>query len=182
MTDRMDRIDARGGEGSPERTEQDGAALVDLRHAPGALRGRVLALNARHEVETAPLDAARLDRLIALSCSATARADGQAFLLACDADAPHDGARFAWFRARLDAFVYVDRIVVAPALRGTGLARRLYGMVIAHAAARGWPVVCEVNADPPNPRSAAFHARLGFEEMACEAADRGKTVSYLIRR
>jgi len=43
-------------------------------------------------------------------------------------------------------------------------------------------VVCEVNRDPPNPASDAFHAAQGFTEMGQAAIRQGsKTVRYLAR-
>ena len=43
-------------------------------------------------------------------------------------------------------------------------------------------VVCEVNRDPPNPASDAFHAAQGFTEMGQAAIHQGsKTVRYLAR-
>jgi predicted GNAT superfamily acetyltransferase len=41
-------------------------------------------------------------------------------------------------------------------------------------------VCCEVNSDPPNPLSDAFHAALGFREVGrAFLPDRGKSVRYL---
>jgi len=154
--------------------------LADLRFVP-ALHAGVLALNAAHEVETAPMDAARLARLLACACAAPAAADGTAFAVAMDETAAHDGAHFGWFRARLDAFVYVDRVIVARERRGAGLAAALYAPILARARARGVPAVCEVNAAPPNPASARFHARLGFAEIGRGTAAGGKRVAYLAR-
>jgi hypothetical protein len=43
-------------------------------------------------------------------------------------------------------------------------------------------VVCEVNADPPNPASDAFHAALGFAAVGSAANHGGgKTVRYFCR-
>ncbi len=40
-------------------------------------------------------------------------------------------------------------------------------------------VVCEVNLDPPNPASDAFHANMGFVEIGQAAIHNGaKTVRY----
>ena len=77
---------------------------------------------------------------------------------------------------------YVDRVVVARAARGRGLARRLSADLIARAAAEGRDrVVCEVNLDPPNPSSDLLHAALGFVEVGREAVPGWKTVRYLAR-
>ncbi|WP_199533362.1 GNAT family N-acetyltransferase [Rhodovulum sp. 12E13] len=164
-------------------TARDGRPeLVDLRSAGPARREAVLALNARHEVETSRLDAARLEAMLAAACLAPARADGAAFLIAFDERADYDSSNFAWFRARLDRFVYVDRVVVSEALRGRGVARALYGAVIDHARITGrGRVACEVNAVPPNPASDAFHAALGFREIGRGAFGPDKVVRYLVR-
>ncbi|MGO4841564.1 GNAT family N-acetyltransferase, partial [Rhizobiaceae sp. 2RAB30] len=90
----------------------------------------------------------------------------EAFLMAFDQDASYDSPNFLWFRERYQRFVYVDRIVVADAARGRGHARRLYLDLFDRAAQNGHTIVtCEVNADPPNPASDAFHAALGFSEV-----------------
>jgi hypothetical protein len=42
-------------------------------------------------------------------------------------------------------------------------------------------VCCEVNVEPPNPGSDAFHANLGFEEIGrAFVPEREKTVRYLV--
>jgi predicted GNAT superfamily acetyltransferase len=44
-------------------------------------------------------------------------------------------------------------------------------------------VVCEINSEPPNPASHAFHEGLGFAELGSAAIHNGsKTVRYLLRR
>ena len=145
--------------------------------APG-----LLALNRAHEVELSPLDAPRFAELVERAFFARAARD-DAFLLAFDQDADYDSPNFLWFRERLDRFVYVDRIVVDPAARGGGLARVLYTELFEAARAAGHDaVVAEVNSDPPNPGSDAFHAAMGFEAIGeARLADRGKSVRYLRR-
>ncbi|WP_246154493.1 GNAT family N-acetyltransferase [Methylobacterium oryzihabitans] len=145
--------------------------------------GRVLALNNAHAVETSLLDEARLQALHRGAFRATGIGGGEAFLIALDQDADYASPNFLWFRERYPRFVYVDRVVTAPACRGLGLARALYRDLFAAAGAAGHGrVVCEVNSDPPNPVSAAFHAGLGFREVgAASVAPGGKVVRYLLR-
>ncbi len=71
-----------------------------------------------------------------------------------------------------------------PHARKHGLARTLYADAFAVARARDLPVVCcEVNIDPPNPASDAFHAALGFSETGrAYLPARNKTVRYLVRK
>lgn len=147
-------------------------------------RGRLLTLNNAHAVELSWLDAARLEKLLAGAFFTSCIGDIDAFLLAFDQDADYDSPNFLWFRARYSRFVYVDRIVVAPEARGRGHARRLYADLFDQAAHAGHDrIVCEVNSEPPNPASDAFHAALGFTEVGAAALPGGtKTVRYLQRR
>jgi len=102
-----------------------------------------------------------------------------AFLLAFRKGDDYAGVNFAWFAARYDDFLYVDRVVVAPDFRGQKLADLLYDDIEAFARARGIPrATCEVNAEPPNPVSLRFHERRGFREVGREGYA-GKTVSML---
>ena len=107
-----------------------------------------------------------------------------ALLLTFDQDADYDSPNFLWFRARYPTFVYVDRVVVADSARGRGLAKALYDDLFAAATSAGHErIVCEVNSDPPNPASEAFHAALGFVPVGTAEIHGGqKTVTYLERR
>jgi hypothetical protein len=111
---------------------------------------------------------------------ATGRPAG--FLIALNQHTPPQGPNHAWFQARLPAFAYIDRVVVDTAAQGHGIGRRLYADLASLARAAGLPVLaCEVNLDPPNPGSLAFHERLGFTP-AGEATDprNAKRVRYLL--
>lgn len=149
---------------------------------------RVLALNAASVRETSELDAVALARLVASSWSVTVAADAEhgsanAFLIVMDERAEYDSANYAWFKARHDRFVYVDRIVVAAEARGRGLAGLLYADLFDRARAAGYDLVgCEVNKQPPNPASDAFHAALGFRSAGEAVLANGKTVRYLTRQ
>ena len=108
---------------------------------------------------------------IAAVCSLTlvARsADGAlaGFVMVLAPHADYHSPNFRFFSERSDDFRYVDRIAVDPSAQGTGLGRRLYGAVFAHAVGSGaGRVNAEVNLEPPNPGSQAFHAALGFVEV-----------------
>jgi predicted GNAT superfamily acetyltransferase len=151
--------------------------------ASSAIGRRVLALNNEHARELSWLDADRLVELAGRAFLARRIGAVDAFLLAFDQDADYDSPNFLWFRSRYPRFVYVDRIVVAPSARGRGHARRLYDDLFQHALSAGHErVVCEVNREPPNPASDAFHAALGFREVGLAAIHGGsKTVRYLSR-
>lgn len=153
-------------------------APISAAHEPG-----VLALNNAHARELSWLEPGALSALIAQAFSARVVPPADAFLLALDHTASYDSPNFLWLKARYDRFVYVDRIVVADHARGRGHARALYEDLFVQARDAGHTVVvCEVNADPPNPSSDAFHAALGFMEVgAAVLHDRGKTVRYFAR-
>jgi predicted GNAT superfamily acetyltransferase len=156
--------------------------LADL-IGPTSCCDELLRLNNAHAQELSWLTPERLAQLVAAAFLARAIGRGDAFLLAFDQDADYDSPNFLWFRARDRRFVYVDRIVVAPQARGRGHARRLYADLFAQAARAGHDrVVCEVNMEPPNPASDAFHAALGFAEVGVARIHGGaKTVRYLAR-
>lgn len=74
---------------------------------------------------------------------------------------------YRYFEDRGTDHLYVDRIVVAESARGMRIGQTLYERVVALALEQGRvEVTCEVNLDPPNPGSLAFHERLGFREVA----------------
>lgn len=148
--------------------------------SPG-VEAAVLALNNAFATELSWLDADRLAVLLARAFYVRVIGQADAFLLAFDERADYDSPNHLWFRERYPRFVYVDRLAVAPAARGRGLARRLYADLIGRATAAGHRlVVCEVNSDPPNPASDALHAALGFTEVGRAALHGGgKTVRYL---
>lgn len=157
--------------------------MQDIQPLDPAHAARVLALNNEHARELSWLERDRLVELVARAFLARRIGAVEAFLLAFDQDADYDSPNFLWFRGRYPRFVYVDRIVVARSARGRGHARRLYDDLFRHALGAGHErVVCEVNREPPNPASDAFHAALGFGEVGLAAIhDGAKTVRYLSR-
>lgn len=143
----------------------------------------LLALNNAHGRELSLLDLDRFNIMAGAAYLARRIGHADAFLLAFDQDADYDSPNFLWFRSRYARFIYVDRIVVAPSARGRGYARRLYTALFEHASRGGHTrVVCEVNADPPNPGSDAFHGALGFAVVGSATIHGGsKTVTYFSR-
>ena len=74
-------------------------------------------------------------------------------------------------------------VAVSPDSQGSGVGRRLYDAVVEHARAAGaTEVTCEVNLDPPNPDSQAFHAALGFVEVGRQWTHGGTTRVQLLAR
>lgn len=140
----------------------------------------LLALNNEHAAELSWLEPERLSNMLAEAFHARRIGSVEAFLITFDQDAAYDSPNFLWFCQRYPRFVYVDRIAVAASARGRGHARRLYEDLFSRASREGHTVVtCEVNAEPPNPASDAFHAALGFSDVGSAAIHGGaKTVRY----
>lgn len=158
---------------------------MEIRNITPADMPALLALNNAEAERVNALTEDGLKSLLASAFVARVTPDGQgnilAFLIAFDHATPPQGPNHAWFTARESYFAYVDRVVVAPAARGRGLARALYDDLARIAQEELTNLLaCEVNLDPPNPESIAFHEKLGF--TACgEAVDRrnGKRVQYM---
>ena len=150
----------------------------------GSSKNDLRALNNAHARELSWLGPERFIHLLRAAFLARRIGHADAFLLAFDQDADYDSPNFLWFRSRYPRFVCVDRIVVAPAARRRGHGRRLYNDLFRQASLAGHErVACEVNSDPPNPVSDAFHAALRFVEVGSATIYGGsKVVRYLARR
>lgn len=104
----------------------------------------------------------------------TADAPLLGFVLAMVPGRDYSSENYRFFSRRSDSFLYIDRIVVDESIRGAGLGRLLYerAFEIARDSALR-EVTCEVNVQPPNPESMAFHLRMGFAEVARQATKNG---------
>jgi hypothetical protein len=156
------------------------AAIRDL--APEDLEW-VHALNEAHARELAALPADAFAALVAGARHARIVEEAAAFLLAFDRKPAPVSPNFDWFATRYSNFFYIDRVAVGASFRRRGLAMALYEDLFVSARAAGVErVAAEVNADPPNPASHAFHRRLGFQPVGkAYLADRDKTVTYYLR-
>jgi hypothetical protein len=143
----------------------------------------MLALSNAHHVEVGKITPDGLQKLIGVSWHVRIAAHVDALFIGLEQGADYESPNYRWFEARFDRFAYVDRIAVAGAMRGKGIARLLYEDFFHAARLRGHSrVCCEVNYDPPNPESDAFHAKMGFKEIGrATLPDRGKSVRYLMR-
>ncbi len=103
------------------------------------------------------------------------------FLLTMNPGLEYASENYRWFSARSNDFLYIDRIVLAPRLQGLGLGRRLYEAAFDEARERGASeLVAEVNLEPPNPGSLAFHARMGFVRVGEQPTKDGAVVVALL--
>ena len=96
----------------------------------------------------------------------------------------YGSVNYAWFSARYDKFIYVDRIVVAAGGRGAGVGSQLYDAFAARGRDDGHGLmVAEVNVRPRNDVSLRFHDVHGFVPVGEQDIDGGaKRVTMLERR
>ncbi len=108
----------------------------------------------------------------------------RAVLVAFTKGSTYESTNYAWFNAQDEAFAYIDRVMVEPEGRGMGLGRKLYDALADWAQQDGQPrLCCEVNEEPPNPQSLAFHQSLGFHRLTSRInPSDGKQVVMLERR
>jgi predicted GNAT superfamily acetyltransferase len=140
-----------------------------LRDVQSADLMSILELNTESQAFLSPLTLERLDALHRSAAYHKVIEIGgaiAAFLLAFREGAPYDSPNYLWFVERYPRFVYIDRIVVAPSHRGSGLGAKLYDDIVAFAARARVPwLTCEFDIEPPNPGSKLFHNRMGFREV-----------------
>jgi len=132
------------------------------------------------------LDEAELLDLVSMAHAAVIVVDDEApeeplgLVVTLAAGNDYESENYRWFEERGGDFLYVDRIVVAEGMRGRGLGQLLYERVFSEAELAGLTeVTCEVNIDPPNPGSLAFHDRLGFVQLG-EQVTKGGSVKVAL--
>ena len=119
----------------------------------------------------------------AANWSLVAEQDGEVrgMVICFDPGQDYDSENYRYFESHYPSHFYIDRIVIDEAARGMGLGALLYGEVFAEAARRGaGQVTCEVNLEPPNPASIAFHHRMGFVDVDTQATKGGSVVVQLM--
>ena len=141
----------------------------------------VLALNERHVELLAPLDRARLLELLdAADHADVIDVDGSfaGFVITFATGSSYDGENFAWFSERYDDHCYLDRIVLHEDFQRRGLGSRVYDELEGSC---GRPVFAlEVNLDPPNEPSLAFHRARGYAEVG-QRDSGGHLVSLMVK-
>jgi predicted GNAT superfamily acetyltransferase len=151
-----------------------------LREVTPADWPQLLALNAESVAVLSELDEQRLRFILSLAHrSLVVERDGEvaAFALAIAPGTEYDSQNYRWFGERFERFLYLDRIAVAAADRRHGLGALLYD-AIEGAAVPFQRIVCDVNIEPPNDVSLAFHAARGYKRVG-RLEHPGKTVALL---
>lgn len=102
------------------------------------------------------------------------------FLLAFRENRDHQSENYRWFQQRLESFLYIDRIVVAPNQRRFGVGHVFYCDVQSYAEVRVPKLTCEVFLEPRNDAAVLFHGTYGFQEVGQQIMQvQGRRVSLL---
>ncbi|MDH3248850.1 MAG: GNAT family N-acetyltransferase [Acidimicrobiia bacterium] len=149
--------------------------------------GRVLEINQANTPEVGSIDADRLDFLFNESAIALVAAIGPevvGFALVLPPGSTYDSVNYRWFADRGDDVMYLDRVAIDVDRRGLGFGSALYSSVFDRIAADHAGMTrlgLEVNVEPPNPGSMAFHEALGFTEVGRQRTPYGAVVSLMER-
>lgn len=156
---------------------------------------RVLEINAANLPEVGPIDADRLDLLVTDSVVALvaeivhpAGPTIAGFCIVLGPGSTYDSVNYRWFMDRYDDAWYLDRVALDAGFRRQGLGTQLYAHVDREIEARRAAgadiarLTLEVNVDPPNEPSMAFHTRHGFTEVGQQETPYGAVVSLLEKR
>jgi predicted GNAT superfamily acetyltransferase len=167
-------------------TEFAAEPTVEVRSIAPSDLDRILAINEANVPEVGSVDAARMAFLLDASPIALAVEVGDTivgFCLVMPSDVPYDSVNFRWFTERFDDFMYLDRVAFDAEAQGRGLGTLLYAEVARAMTELGATrLALEVNADPPNEQSLAFHSRRGFVEVGQQDTPYGIRVSMQMRR
>jgi uncharacterized protein len=153
----------------------------DVRELLPADHARVVELNQASVQELSPLDEPRLEYILALAHRRlVAEQDGEvvAFALAVAPGTGYDSRNYIQLGEMFESFLYLDRVAVAESARRQGLGAALYDAMEA-AAAPFLRMVCDVNIEPRNDASLAFHAARGYREVGRLAHGAEKTVALM---
>jgi uncharacterized protein len=147
---------------------------------------RVLAINEANVPEVSTLDRDGLVFLVDESSFALVVDVGSevaGFCLVLPPGSTYASVNYRWFMDRFTDAMYLDRVAFDAAYQGRGLGTALYSEVHERVEAidgiARWTL--EVNLDPPNTASLAFHGARGFTEVGQQHTPYGITVSLMER-
>lgn len=159
-----------------------------IRPFTDADRAALLRLNLHARPAVAALDETTLSALLAfeghhfVAVDRTGAVAG--YLLSFLRESDYDDTEICELRRRLpEPFLYICQLVVAQEYRRQRIGLALYEAVENTARRQGVRILCcDVNTNPPNPESFAFHYRLGFAEIGFGLAGDGTAIAFLVRR
>ena len=156
-------------------------STCDIRPAVAQDANAIIGLNSNVVELTSPMDKKRFELLFsqcALIIVAERNGAIVGFLMGFDGNCQYDSANFKWFRSRLASFFYVDRVVVSETDRGTGIGKAFYQYI------RNWSrdqrietLAAEMNLEPANAASLAFHRSESFIQVGTRNPSEGKVLS-----
>lgn len=156
-----------------------------IRRAVADDAAAILALNAASTPALAEMDAATYAAIAGWAeAMLVAQTDGAfaGFIALIAPGSAYPSDNYAWFEANAGDHLYIDRVAVAERSWGQGVGRALYVEAERLAVAKGRKrLSAEINVDPPNPESRAFHQRLGFRELEVRMSRSGKLVVMVAR-
>lgn len=145
----------------------------------------VLAVNEASVHHLAPLDEDEFRWFVeAAALALGAELDGElvGFVFVLEPGLAYPSRNYAWFSERYERFAYLDRVAIDERARRRGVGSAIYDAVEADAAERGVPLLLEVNVQPRNDASLAFHEARGFREVGTLAHDGGAKVVRLLAK
>ena len=158
---------------------------VVIRDAVPVDEGFILALNAASTPAVGEMPAQSYRDITAQAYRiliAEAGGEPAGFLILIRPGSSYPSDNYGWFEEKFDRHLYIDRIAVSEFAKGRGVGRALYYEALKLAAELGEQrLTAEVNEDPPNPQSMAFHAKLGFRHLLSRMSRSGKVVAMLER-
>lgn len=170
---------------APAGREGRTIAVIRVRDALAADHAAVLALNNGATPHVNALSAREFAWLVSHADYFRVAGDHDgltAFVIALRPGLDYWSLNYRWFADRGADFLYLDRIVVADRVRGTGIGRAMYEDIDQFAGAAWRRITLEVNLIPPNPGSLAFHERLGFRRVGVREEEDGKKAVALMER
>jgi predicted GNAT superfamily acetyltransferase len=158
-----------------------------IRQITPADMARVLDLNEANVPAVGSLDADRLAALVRQSPIAlVVEVDDiiVGFCLVLGSGADYDSVNYRWFAERYDDHMYLDRVAFDAAFQGRGLGTLVYAEVerLLGSFDGVKRLTLEINFEPPNEQSLAFHSRRGFVEVGQQDTPYGIRVSMQMTR
>ncbi len=158
--------------------------FIRLRDVNVADLDTILAINNNSGESILPIDRARMARFLEIArYFRVAEINGQVagFLIALTPEADYDSPNFTWFKAHYPEFVYIDRVVMTPDHRRSGIGRLFYADVLSFAEVRQPILVTEVFIEPRDDVSLLFFKTQGFVEAGQQVLPNGRRVSLMCK-